>query len=220
MKPVLALTAATLLFQTSRPPNPAPSPLPPPFSITGRTSVPQNSLAQLTLTGATTNVAWLVMPPVSRYNSNQTLVFAAPPGVYQVVAVAVQGSEPVILQTAVTVTAAGSLPALAPTPTPPPALIPADPLSQAAIAYIQAIPAAVVSTSVDLSSGKIKTKSEVVTSIAAHRQPTVDAWVSQLDDAFSSVVDSSGTITNVPSSVSILNAASTAMRSVLLPVSN
>jgi hypothetical protein len=92
--------------QAPTPPNPPPSA---PTSLVGATTVPENGLVQLTVSPSPTSVAWLVMPDVSQYATGSTLVFAAAPGSYTVVALAIVAGQPAILKTSVTITS-GSQP--------------------------------------------------------------------------------------------------------------
>lgn len=88
------------------PPIPAPAPSPTPtLSISGPTSIPEHSLATLTVMGGSvTSVAWLVMPDTSTYQSGQTLTITGPPGNYTVVAFAVSGGAPAIFKATLTIT--------------------------------------------------------------------------------------------------------------------
>ncbi len=51
-------------------------------------------------------MAWLIRPKVGEYRSGQTIVFAGPPGSYDVIAFVVDSGQPLILEASVTITPA------------------------------------------------------------------------------------------------------------------
>lgn len=114
---VLAISCTGAQPAPAPPTPPAPAPIPA-LAITGKTTVPEQTLCVLTLTGGTASCAWLVMPDTSEWSSGQTLIFCGPPGSYSVICLAVSGGQPVILK--VTAVILGSAPVPPPGPTPPP----------------------------------------------------------------------------------------------------
>jgi hypothetical protein len=102
---VVALGFLVISGQAPPPPDPInldrkPAPRSP-FSIAGNTTVNEHELVHLSLAGGDATVAWLVMPNASEFTAGRDLVFTGSPGNYTVVCLAVSGSAPIIMRTAV-----------------------------------------------------------------------------------------------------------------------
>jgi hypothetical protein len=99
-----------------------PAPAPPALAIDGPATVPVYSLGSYAVTGdPLAKVAWLIVPSTSQVSSGQHFTMTGQPGKYLVIAFAVSGGQPVILEQVVTISGT------APTPTPDPVTVaPAD----------------------------------------------------------------------------------------------
>jgi hypothetical protein len=120
---ILAIAFAFVLAagraEAQAPPVPDPTPTPTPaLAITGQLTVPENTICEVSLTGGSATCAWLVLPPQQTMICGQTMGFAAPPGTYTVICMAVSGGQPIILQATATVQGT-PVPTPAPSPAPP-----------------------------------------------------------------------------------------------------
>lgn len=105
---------------------PAPAPAPPVLAIDGPATVSVYSLGSYAVTGdPLAKVAWLIVPSTSQVSSGQHFTMTGQPGKYLVIAFAVSGGQPVILEQVVTISGTAPTPTPDPVPSPPPIPAPA-----------------------------------------------------------------------------------------------